>query len=275
MTSDDTCTLQITRGTPPADTLTITKTVSPAAGVQGTVFTFTIVLDPGLEQVNSLVLLTDPIPLQLTNAQLLTTIGGRGGGGDHKALAVVCRCTELLDNQSTDIAISAYRTVPPYCRAQSSKTCSHHVCMPMLHFHARCLSAGACSITSATARRARGATTPTRTTVTRNNEQRLNELLVNRGSGNNRGKQPQQTPSAGVRTSQQTLTCEFPSVTAPQEIRFTVTGNTVGTWVNTATVLANDQTKSSDATVKVVSLQFAYRCAMKLCLGLDVCPCSA
>jgi hypothetical protein len=81
--------LQVSRGSPPEDTLTITKTVSPASGIQGTVFTFTIVLDPGLEPVNSLVVLNDPIPPQLTNAQLLTTFGGRCGEGGATLLQLI------------------------------------------------------------------------------------------------------------------------------------------------------------------------------------------
>jgi hypothetical protein len=122
---------------------------------------------------------------------------------------------------------------------------------------ALCLTTGACSINDATARRARGSRT---TTVTRNNAQRLSELIVNRGRRNNNRGQPQQqprTPSAGSRAVQQTLSCEFSSVTAAQEIRFTATGSTVGTWVNTATVLANDNTQSDDATVTVVSVKHA------------------
>jgi hypothetical protein len=58
----------------PQGNLDITKSAVPPSGESGTVFTFTIVLDPELGVNN--VVLTDRIPPQLTNAKLLTPFGG-------------------------------------------------------------------------------------------------------------------------------------------------------------------------------------------------------
>jgi hypothetical protein len=58
----------------PQGNLDITKSAVPTSGESGTVFTFTIVLDPELG-VNDVVL-NDRIPAQLTNAKLLTPFGG-------------------------------------------------------------------------------------------------------------------------------------------------------------------------------------------------------
>jgi hypothetical protein len=60
----------------PQGNLNITKSAVPPSGESGTVFTFTIVLDPELGVNN--VVLTDRIPPQLTNAKLLTPFGGEG-----------------------------------------------------------------------------------------------------------------------------------------------------------------------------------------------------
>jgi uncharacterized repeat protein (TIGR01451 family) len=69
------CVLQVIKGPDNTNDLTITKTASPASGESGTVFTFTIVVTPIGGDVEN-VIVTDPIPAQLTNAKLLTTFGG-------------------------------------------------------------------------------------------------------------------------------------------------------------------------------------------------------
>jgi hypothetical protein len=73
--------LQVIKNPKPTGTLDITKGASPSSGAAGTVFTFTIVVTPKGSVDN--VIVTDPIPVQLTNAQLLTTFGGE--------------CTTVLD----------------------------------------------------------------------------------------------------------------------------------------------------------------------------------
>jgi uncharacterized repeat protein (TIGR01451 family) len=66
--------LQVIKGNNNND-LSITKTASPSSGESGTVFTFTIVVTPIGGEVEN-VIVTDPIPAQLTIAKLLTTFGG-------------------------------------------------------------------------------------------------------------------------------------------------------------------------------------------------------
>ncbi|WIA38754.1 hypothetical protein OEZ86_002047 [Tetradesmus obliquus] len=58
----------------PQGTVTVNKVVTPPSGSAGTVFTYSIVVDPGLSTVTNVVV-TDRIPPQLTNAQLLTPFG--------------------------------------------------------------------------------------------------------------------------------------------------------------------------------------------------------
>ncbi|KAF6262366.1 hypothetical protein COO60DRAFT_1636040 [Scenedesmus sp. NREL 46B-D3] len=65
----------VIRGVTPQGTVRLTKTAEPPSGTPGTVFTFTVVVDPELSTLNNVVI-TDRIPPQLTNAQLLTTWGG-------------------------------------------------------------------------------------------------------------------------------------------------------------------------------------------------------
>lgn len=51
--------------------------VSPASGPASSVFTFSIVVDPGTKVVAGPVKVVGPIPPQLTDAQLLTPFGGK------------------------------------------------------------------------------------------------------------------------------------------------------------------------------------------------------
>jgi uncharacterized repeat protein (TIGR01451 family) len=67
--------VQVLKAAEPQGAVTINKQVTPPSGTAGTVFTYTIVVDPGLSTANNVVV-TDRIPPQLTNAQLLTPFGG-------------------------------------------------------------------------------------------------------------------------------------------------------------------------------------------------------
>jgi uncharacterized repeat protein (TIGR01451 family) len=67
--------VQVLKEVVPQGAVTVDKSVTPPSGTSGTVFTYTIVVDPGLSTVKNVVV-TDRIPPQLTNAQLLTPFGG-------------------------------------------------------------------------------------------------------------------------------------------------------------------------------------------------------
>jgi uncharacterized repeat protein (TIGR01451 family) len=84
--------LQVIKGQDNSD-LSITKTASPRSGESGTVFTFTIVVTPSGGDVEN-VIVTDPIPSQLTNAKLLTTFGG--GWPAKLAGTSACRRTYII-----------------------------------------------------------------------------------------------------------------------------------------------------------------------------------
>jgi hypothetical protein len=51
--------------------------------------------------------------------------------------------------------------------------------------------------------------------------------------------------------TQQTLRCNFGTISTPQEIRFTATGSTVGTFTNIATVTFNGDNSPKDARAPV------------------------
>lgn len=96
-------------------------------------------------------------------------------------------------------------------------------------------------------RRARRGSAPRRS-----NTQQLSQLTVLLNTIRNSRGQQQQAPRASAAAAQ-TLVCNFSSVAAPREIRYTAVGGTVGTWVNTATVTydAADSPKSAQASVTV------------------------
>lgn len=104
-------------------------------------------------------------------------------------------------------------------------------------------------------RRARRGSVPRRS-----NTQQLSQLTVLLNTIRNSRGQQQQAPRASAAAAQ-TLVCNFSSVAAPREIRYTAVGGTVGTWVNTAMVTydAADSPKSAQASVTVVCLLFVLR----------------
>jgi hypothetical protein len=116
------------------------------------------------------------------------------------------------------------------------------------------LCAGKCSITSA--RRARAAVT--NPVTPKSGGSAIDDVFnaIRRGNkmdtvapGNNKGKRQ------GLLT-QQTLRCNFGTISSPQEIRFTATGNTLGTVTNVATVTftGSDSPQEARTTVTIVRL---------------------
>lgn len=132
------------------------------------------------------------------------------------------------------------------------------------------LPAGKCTI--AAQRRARAAvatpaaTTPAATAALKGSgnkamDDAINAIRKNNNKKNNNNMAATNTTGARQAITQQTLRCNFGTISTPQEIRFTATGSSLGTFTNVATVTftGSDSPKDATATVTVVSVQRLQR----------------
>jgi hypothetical protein len=122
----------------------------------------------------------------------------------------------------------------------------------------RCMAAGMCTLTAQ--RRARSATKKPATRPARRNNgggSAIDDIFdaINRNRNNGGGGVAGNNTGGRETFTQQTLRCNFGTISTPQEIRFTATGSTVGTFTNIATVtfVGDKSPKEARAPVEVVS----------------------
>lgn len=285
----------------PQGTVTVNKVVTPPSGSAGTVFTYSIVVDPGLSTVTNVVV-TDRIPTQLTNAQLLTPFGGEwlnqpaaaaaAGPLTRTVLAaqnVNDLCMPLAFRAANDTACGMHcvsRTaaqymhqrspVPPQLLLSIMSTITAAISLPVA-------LAGECAITTAARRAATPAAPappPARRNARRNNNNPLGNVIdAIRGGGG--GSTPVGAPVTSA--AQQTLRCTFASLSSRREIRYTAVGSIVGTWTNLVTVQAPGETPKNDSVPVIIVSSCEYNApwcwrgvtlaaADVACTAVQACP---